>query len=80
MTVWFAERPCFMHPPVFVTPLWLVCKVSITSLAREFIRSISVTLDRLLPLLTEDEQHDLPGALAARVEERFDILVERTDA
>ena len=51
-----------------------------TSPAREFIRSTTATLDRLLALLTEDEQHDLLDALAAEVEERLDTLVERTDA
>jgi len=72
-----ARRSC---PPVFVLPLGLVCKESMTSLAREFIRSTSVTLDRLLALLPVDEQHDLLDALAAEVVERLDILVERTDA
>ncbi|MBL9181076.1 MAG: hypothetical protein JNN17_02975 [Verrucomicrobiaceae bacterium] len=51
-----------------------------TSLAREFIRSTTVTLDRLLALLPEDEQHDLLDALAGEVEGRLDTLVERTDA
>ena len=51
-----------------------------TSPAREFIRSTTATLDRLLALLAEDEQHDLLDALAAEVEERLDALVERTDA
>ena len=51
-----------------------------TSQTREFIRSTTVTLDRLLVLLTEDEQHDLLDALAAELEERLDRLVERTDA
>ena len=69
-----------MAPPVFVLPLGLVCQSFMPSLAREFIRSTSVTLDRLLALLTEDDQHDLLDALAAEVEERLDTLVERTDA
>lgn len=69
-----------MCPPVFVLPLRLVCKESMTLLAREFIRSTSVTLDRLLALLPKDEQHDLLDALAAEIEERFDTLVERIDA
>lgn len=51
-----------------------------TSPAREFIRSTTATLDRLLALLNEDDQHDLLDALAAEVEERLDTLVERTDA
>lgn len=57
-----------------------MCTKSMTSLAREFIRSTMVTLDRLLDLLPEDEQHDLLDVLAAEVEERLDTLVERTDA
>jgi hypothetical protein len=48
--------------------------------AHAFIHSTTVTLDRLLALLTDDEQHDLLDALAAEVEVRLDTLVERTSS
>ena len=68
-----------MCPPGFVLPLRLICKVSRTSFAREFIRSTSVTLDRPLALLPKDEPRDELEALASEVEERLDTLVEITD-
>ena len=51
-----------------------------TSSSREFIHTTTRSLDRLLTTLTEDEQHDLLDALAAKIEERLDALVEKEDA
>ena len=45
------------------------------SLSRDFIRSTTRDLDRLLTTLTEEEQHDLLDALAAKIEERMDALL-----
>jgi hypothetical protein len=48
--------------------------------AREFIRSTTPLLDHVLATLTQEEQYDLLDALAAKVEERMETLVDSVES
>jgi hypothetical protein len=63
----------YATPPAFVLPREY--DGTMDSLSRDFIRSTTRDLDRLLTTLTEEEQHDLLDALAAKIEERMDALL-----
>ncbi len=69
----YATFKNYATPPAFVLPREY--DGTMDSLSRDFIRSTTRDLDRLLTTLTEEEQHDLLDALAAKIEERMDALL-----